>query len=218
MWTATFTSLWSRKLRLAMSTLAIVLGVSFVSGSLIFADMLTGSFNQILTGSISDVEVSKKNDAVVEAGKKPVPLDDAVIAKVRQVPGVEKAEGTVFEPGDRLALNLAAAVQVLSYELRCAILGDAGSGEGDSARTPPPAGEVAPHAELEGLFTQLAEALEQIDFHKGRAPASAMRKLRRLYLRANLDSAEVRLLRGVLADTQRMAWLAAQGSTGGKIE
>lgn len=116
------------------------------------------------------------------------------------------------------SLNLAAAVQVLSYELRCAILGDAGSGEGDSARTPPPAGEVAPHAELEGLFTQLAEALEQIDFHKGRAPASAMRKLRRLYLRANLDSAEVRLLRGVLADTQRMAWLAAQGSTGGKIE
>ena len=116
------------------------------------------------------------------------------------------------------SLNLAAAVQVLSYELRCALLDDAGSGEGDAGRTPPPGGEVAAHAELEGLFAQLAEALEQIDFHKGRAPASAMRKLRRLYLRANLDSAEVRLLRGVLADTQRMAWLAGQGSTGGKIE
>ena len=115
------------------------------------------------------------------------------------------------------SLNLAAAVQVLSYELRCALLGDAGGGEG-AARTPPPGGGVAPHAELEGLFAQLAETLEQIDFHKGRAPASAMRKLRRLYLRANLDSAEVRLLRGVLADTQRMAWLAAQGSSGGKIE
>ena len=32
-----------------------------------------------------------------------------------------------------------------------------------------------------------------------------------LYLRANLDSADVRLLRGVLADTQRMARLATQG-------
>ena len=116
------------------------------------------------------------------------------------------------------SLNLAAAVQVLSYELRCALLGDAGSGSTDAARTPPPGEEVAAHAELEGLFSQLAETLEQIDFHKGRAPASAMRKLRRLYLRANLDSAEVRLLRGVLADTQRMAWLAGQGSTGGKIE
>lgn len=116
------------------------------------------------------------------------------------------------------SLNLAAAVQVLSYELRCALLGDAGSGEAGAGRTLPPGEGVASHAELEGLFGQLAEALDQIDFHKGRAPASAMRKLRRLYLRANLDSAEVRLLRGVLADTQRMAWLAGQGSTGGKIE
>lgn len=116
------------------------------------------------------------------------------------------------------SLNLAAAVQVLSYELRCAVLGDVAGIEVDTARTPPPGGSVAPHAELEGLFAQLAETLEQIDFHKGRAPASAMRKLRRLYLRANLDSAEVRLLRGVLADTQRMAWLAGQGSAAGKIE
>ena len=116
------------------------------------------------------------------------------------------------------SLNLAAAVQVLSYELRCSLLGDAGNGEGSGGRTLPPGEHVASHAELEGLFGQLAEALDQIDFHKGRAPASAMRKLRRLYLRANLDSAEVRLLRGVLADTQRMAWLAGQGSSDGKIE
>ena len=116
------------------------------------------------------------------------------------------------------SLNLAAAVQVLSYELRCALLGEAGNGEGSGGRTLPPGEHVASHAELEGLFGQLAEALDQIDFHKGRAPASAMRKLRRLYLRANLDSAEVRLLRGVLADTQRMAWLAGQGSSDGKIE
>ena len=65
---------------------------------------------------------------------------------------------------------------------------------------------------MEGFFAHLADTLEQIDFHKGRAPESAMRKLRRLYLRANLDSADVRLLRGVLADAQRMARLAGQGS------
>jgi tRNA (cytidine32/uridine32-2'-O)-methyltransferase len=107
------------------------------------------------------------------------------------------------------SLNLAAAVQVLSYEVRMAALGLGG--------TPPPATAPAPareglaaHAELEGFFAQLAEALDQIDFHKGRTPDSAMRKLRRLYLRAGLDSAEVRLLRGVLADTQRMAMLAAR--------
>ena len=105
------------------------------------------------------------------------------------------------------SLNLAAAVQVLGYEVRMASLGN--------PATPPPAETparegLAPHAELEGFFAQLADALEAIDFHKGRTPDSAMRKLRRLYLRAGLDSAEVRLLRGVLADTQRMAMLAGQ--------
>ena len=73
----------------------------------------------------------------------------------------------------------------------------------------------ASHAQLEGMFSQFGETLDQIDFHKGRAPESAMRKLRRIYLRANLDSAEVRLLRGVLADAQRMARLAGSGT--GKI-
>jgi len=109
------------------------------------------------------------------------------------------------------SLNLAAAVQVLSYELRCALLAD-DPGQQAAMRTAPPRHGAASHAELEGLFGQLAEALEQIDFHKGRAPDSAMRKLRRLYLRANLDTADIRLLRGVLADTQRMARLA-QGAS-----
>ena len=107
------------------------------------------------------------------------------------------------------SLNLAAAVQVISYELRCALLGNAVARPEDM-RTAPPGSQAATHAELEGLFGQLSAALEQIDFHKGRAPESAMRKLRRLYLRANLDHADIRLLRGVLADTQRMARLATE--------
>jgi tRNA (cytidine32/uridine32-2'-O)-methyltransferase len=99
------------------------------------------------------------------------------------------------------SLNLAAAVQVLSYELRMALLG--------AAPAPAAAADLASHAELEGFFAQLADTLDAIDFHKGRAPESAMRKLRRLYLRAGLERAEVRLLRGVLADAQRMARLAS---------
>jgi len=106
------------------------------------------------------------------------------------------------------SLNLAAAVQVLSYEVRMAVLGVPAR---PVAQTAAPREGLAQHAELEGFFAQLAEALEQIDFHKGRTPDSAMRKLRRLYLRAGLDTAEVRLLRGVLADTQRMAMLAGRG-------
>jgi tRNA (cytidine32/uridine32-2'-O)-methyltransferase len=105
---------------------------------------------------------------------------------------------------DYSSLNLAMAVQVLAYELRLALL-DSLPASPQEPRDPP-----ASHAQLEGLFAQLADTLDAIDFHKGRAPESAMRKLRRLFLRAALDEREVRLLRGVLADAQRMARLAGQ--------
>lgn len=103
------------------------------------------------------------------------------------------------------SLNLAAAVQVLAYELRMAVLASAAAPAPGDPREPP-----ASHAELEGFFAQLADALDAIDFHKGRAPASAMRKLRRIFLRADLDGREVRILRGVLADVERMAMLAGR--------
>ena len=107
---------------------------------------------------------------------------------------------------DYSSLNLAAAVQVLAYELRLVALAGAdgaGAAGGGSRRE-----GAASHAQLEGFFEQLAETLDAIDFHKGRAPESALRKLRRIFLRCDLDTREVRLLRGVLADAQRMARLA----------
>jgi len=107
------------------------------------------------------------------------------------------------------SLNLAAAVQVLSYELRMTMLGAAAATDAGRSEAP------AAHAELEGFFAQLAQTLDAIDFHKGRAPESAMRKLRRLFLRTGLDTREVRLLRGILADAQRMARLAGEGAHAG---
>jgi tRNA (cytidine32/uridine32-2'-O)-methyltransferase len=108
------------------------------------------------------------------------------------------------------SLNLAAAVQVLAYELRMAMLA-AVETRGVAASI---AGEPASHAQLEGFFAQLADTLDAIDFHKGRAPESAMRKLRRLFLRTALDVREVRLLRGILADAQRMARLGGGKASG----
>jgi tRNA (cytidine32/uridine32-2'-O)-methyltransferase len=119
------------------------------------------------------------------------------------------------------SLNLAAAVQVLSYELRLAMLARASSPSSSALADGAPADSMpvnsntpASHAELEGFFGQLGETLDAIDFHKGRSPASAMRKLRRLFLRADLDTREVRLLRGVLADVERMAGLARDAGSG----
>lgn len=109
------------------------------------------------------------------------------------------------------SLNLAAAVQVLAYETRLALL-TAAPGASTTAAVEP-VEDQASHAQLEGFFAQLADTLDAIDFHKGRAPESALRKLRRLYLRAAPTEAEVRLLRGILADAQRMARLAGRGGS-----
>ena len=102
------------------------------------------------------------------------------------------------------SLNLAAAVQVLAYELRLAMLAAAPAAPAEVA----PDAQPASHEQVEGFFAQLGQTLDEIDFHKGRSPDSAMRKLRRLFLRTGLTPHEVRLLRGVLADAQRMARLA----------
>ena len=111
---------------------------------------------------------------------------------------------------DFSSLNLAAAVQVLAYETRVALLAagvPSASPQGGGEDAEPPAS----HAELEGFFAQLGETLDAIDFHKGRTPESALRKLRRIFLRADMNAREVRLMRGVLADAQRMARLAGEG-------
>ena len=109
------------------------------------------------------------------------------------------------------SLNLAAAVQVLAYELRLALL----EGAAPATAEPVHPDEVpASHAHMEGFFSQLGDTLDAIDFHKGRTPDSAMRKLRRLFAKAQLNEQEVRLLRGILADAQRMARLAGGGGTG----
>ena len=106
---------------------------------------------------------------------------------------------------DYSSLNIAAAVQVLSYELRLALLAGAPAAAPVAADEQP-----ATQGELEGFFGQLEQALHDIDFHKGRAPEMVMQRLRRLFLRAAPDPREVRILRGILADAQRMARLARE--------
>ena len=58
MWRVTLRNLVARKVRLFLSAFAIVLGVSFVSGSFIFTDAMGGAFSGIIAGSTSDVEVA----------------------------------------------------------------------------------------------------------------------------------------------------------------
>ncbi|WP_281850103.1 RNA methyltransferase [Dyella sp. GSA-30] len=105
---------------------------------------------------------------------------------------------------DFSSLNLAQAVQVMAYEVRMAQLGDA-------PQAPPPREDAEPladAAQMERFYEHLLQTLDDIDFHKGRAPTTIMLRLRKLFQRAQMDERELRMLHGIFADAQRMARLA----------
>lgn len=109
------------------------------------------------------------------------------------------------------SLNLAQAVQLIAWELRRAWIGlsataPAGMRPGGDAPALP-----ADAALLEGFFGHLERTLEAIDFHKGRSARTILQRLRRLFLRAQPDAREIRILRGILADVERTARLLEAG-------
>ena len=95
------------------------------------------------------------------------------------------------------SLNIAMAVQVLCYELRMAALGAAEGVIGQRAeqRDAPP----ATAAEMEGLHGHLESVLTRSGFLHPDHPRQLKRKLRRLFLRAELDQNEINILRGALS-------------------
>lgn len=103
---------------------------------------------------------------------------------------------------DYSSLNLAAAVQVIAYELRTQFTVDeAEAVSGVTLQWQPE--KAATHGQLEGFFGQTEKILESIDFHKGREARSALFKLRRLFMRWPMDEKELRMLRGILHDMER---------------
>ncbi|KGI77220.1 RNA methyltransferase [Oleiagrimonas soli] len=99
---------------------------------------------------------------------------------------------------DYSSLNLAQAVQVVAYEMRLASL------QGAAPELPEPKDPPADLAQMEQFFTHLSQALHDIDFHKGRSPRTIELRLRKLFLRAEPDQRELRILHGILAEAQRV--------------
>ena len=90
------------------------------------------------------------------------------------------------------SLNLAAAVQVIAYELRMAAI--AGDEKSDHAG----ADEFATVQEVEQFYAHLEKTLIALGYLDPHNPKHLMRRLRRLYGRVRLDNNEVNILRGIL--------------------
>jgi TrmH family RNA methyltransferase len=90
------------------------------------------------------------------------------------------------------SLNLGMAVQVLCYELRMAALGDGPAAT--NRETPLATGE-----DLERFYCHLEQVLRASGFLDPENPRQLMRRLRRLFARAEPDRNEINILRGILA-------------------
>ena len=90
--------LLARKLRSVLTAIAIVLGVAMVSGTLVLTDTIEKAFDSIFSSSYDQTDAVVSGTKLVEwsqTGKAQISAD--VLAKVRALPQVEAAAGTILD-------------------------------------------------------------------------------------------------------------------------
>jgi len=98
---------------------------------------------------------------------------------------------------DYSSLNLAMAVQTLSYEVRMQFL-EQQDKEDENIEIDYPNGE-----QLEGFYTHLEESLMHTGFMIKQHPGQVIPKLRRLFNRARPEAHELNILRGILTSINK---------------
>src|SRR6516165_3138460 len=93
----TIKGLLAHKLRLALTALAIVLGVTFISGTFILTDTLQNTFTVLFGNIYQKVDFQVRGVAQLGTGANASrnQLPESVLATVRGVPGVQAAEGQI---------------------------------------------------------------------------------------------------------------------------
>src|SRR5262245_10129785 len=101
MFRATIKGLLAHKLRLVLTGLAIVLGVSFVAGTFILTDTINRTFDELFATVTKGVAVSvqgvpkfESNSFGQDAGQ-PERVPASLVDEIKAVPGVRTAEGTL---------------------------------------------------------------------------------------------------------------------------
>ncbi|HET7312647.1 MAG TPA: FtsX-like permease family protein [Mycobacteriales bacterium] len=89
----------ARRLRLALTAMSIMIGVGFVSGTLVLTDTLNATFDQIFGNASKGVSVVVRGEQAFQGSGSNGPTDerglvpDSVLTTVRSVPGVAEAVG-----------------------------------------------------------------------------------------------------------------------------
>ena len=103
------------------------------------------------------------------------------------------------------SLNLAQAVQIITYELRMRLLAP-------KIEVALRQDEYATAEEVEQFYEHLKEVFIEIQFLKASNPRRLMQRVRRLFNRVSLEKMEVNLLRGMLSQVQKsIEWASKRG-------
>lgn len=98
---AALRSLLSRKVRLVLTAMSIVLGVGFMAGTYVLTDTMTRAFNQLVETGTSGIDVLIRSENAFTAQttgslEEREPLSESVLGDVRGVAGVARAVGDVI--------------------------------------------------------------------------------------------------------------------------
>lgn len=112
---------------------------------------------------------------------------------------LQKCQAHVYIPAnpEYSSLNLAMAVQTISYELRMAALEQQQSPQSDEIAVYPRS------QELELFYEHLEKVLNETHFLSHKQPTAVMAKLRRLFSRARPELQELNILRGILSSVEK---------------
>ncbi|MFI0446144.1 ABC transporter permease [Actinomadura sp. 6N118] len=95
----TLRNLAAHKIRLVLTAVAVILGVAFVSGTLIFTDTMNKQFddlfNRVGKGVAVDVRAKKLTDDFEDDGLSAQPVPASVMERIRAIPGVKDVQGNV---------------------------------------------------------------------------------------------------------------------------
>lgn len=115
---------------------------------------------------------------------------------------LERCHAQVKIPGnpEYMSLNIAAAVQIISYEI---LMAEEALQTENAEMVAPEVAELASADDMSLYFTHLEEVMVQTGFLNPAQPKFLMRRLRRLYQRARPDKNELNILRGILTAVQK---------------
>ncbi|HEX5853882.1 MAG TPA: FtsX-like permease family protein [Solirubrobacteraceae bacterium] len=96
-----------RKLRVLLTGIAIALGVALMAGTYVLTDTINQSFAGIfqVANRGNDVVVAPTEALGSETRSQTSPITDAMLARVRSIPGVAEAAGGIFTPGTFLDVH-----------------------------------------------------------------------------------------------------------------